>query len=101
MVSDLEVIHRGEGPLEQDTANRRRLDMASRLEEFETNEIQTSIDLQRLVTRAYVDVMRRALDEAGIRPHEIERVFFFSYGQGFDSFVSFDAAAVAATAIHG
>ena len=81
MVSELEVIHRGEGPLEQDTANRPRLEMAPRLDGFETDEMQTSIDLQRLFTGAYVDVMRRALDEAGIRPYEIDRVLFEHVGK--------------------
>ena len=81
MVSELEVIHRGQGPLEQDTANRPRLDMAPRLDGSQTEEIQTSIDLQRLFTKAYVDIMRRALDEAGIRPYEIDRVLFEHLGK--------------------
>ncbi len=55
--------------------------MPPRLTGFETNEIQTSIDLQRLLTRAYVDVMRRALDEVGIRPYEIERVLLDHMGK--------------------
>jgi 3-oxoacyl-[acyl-carrier-protein] synthase III len=83
MVSELEVIYRGDGPLEQDTANRPRVDMAPRLERFETTRIQTSIDLQSRMYRAYVDVMRRALDEAGIRPHQIERVLFQHLGKDF------------------
>ena len=58
-VSDLEVIHRGAGPLEQDSANRPRVVMAPRLDGFETDEMQTSIDLQRRVAKAYVDVIRR------------------------------------------
>ncbi len=83
MISELEVIHRGEGPLEQDTANRPRLDMAPRLGGSETDEMQTSIDLQRLFTRAYVDVMRRALGEVGIRPYEIDRVLVEHVGADF------------------
>ena len=81
MVSDLEVVHRGDGPLEQDTANRPKMDMASRLKEFEADEMQTSIDLQRRITRSYIDVIGRALDEAGIRSHEIDRVLFEHIGR--------------------
>jgi 3-oxoacyl-[acyl-carrier-protein] synthase III len=83
MVSELEVIHRGEGPLEQDTANRPKMDMTPRLDGSETDEMQTSIDLQRLFTRAYVDVMRRALGEVGIRPYEIDRVLVEHVGADF------------------
>lgn len=80
MVSDLEAIHRGEGPLEQDTADRPRVDMDPSLDGSETDDMQTSIDLQRRLSRAYLDVMRRTLDEAGIRPYEIDRVLFEHIG---------------------
>lgn len=80
MLSDLEVVHRGEGPLEQDTAHRPRLEMDARLHGSETDDMQTSIDLQRRFSRAYLDVMRRALDEAGIRPYQIDRVLFEHVG---------------------
>jgi 3-oxoacyl-[acyl-carrier-protein] synthase III len=83
MISELEVIARGEGPLEQDTANRPKLDMVPRMDGSETDEMQTSIDLQRLFTRSYVDVMRRALDEAGIRAYEIDRVLVEHVGADF------------------
>lgn len=83
MVSELEVINRGNGPLEQDTADRPRVDMAPHLDGSETDSMQTPIDLQRLFNMAYVDIMRRALDEAGVRPYEIDRVLVEHIGADF------------------
>jgi 3-oxoacyl-[acyl-carrier-protein] synthase III len=83
MVSELEVIHRGKGPLEQDTADRPRVDMAPRLNGSGTDGMQTVIDLQRLFASAYVDIMRRALGEAGIKSYEIDWVIIENIGADF------------------
>jgi 3-oxoacyl-[acyl-carrier-protein] synthase III len=81
MISGLEAIYRGDGPLEQDSADRPKMNMAPRLKDFEASTMQTSVDLQRRTARAYVDVTRRALDEAGIRSYEIDRVIFSNIGR--------------------
>ena len=57
--------------------------MAPRLDGSETVGMQTSIDLQRLFNMAYVDIMRRALGEAGIKSYEIDRVLVEHIGADF------------------
>jgi 3-oxoacyl-[acyl-carrier-protein] synthase III len=67
MFAELEALHRGDASLlDTDSGVRESVDMLSRSHEMdprlkgsETDGMQTSIDLQRLFTRAYVDVMRR------------------------------------------
>jgi 3-oxoacyl-[acyl-carrier-protein] synthase III len=81
MISDLEAVHRKAGPLEQDNADRPRMDMDARLDGSQTDDMQTSIDLQRRLAGAYLDSMRRSFGEAGIKPYHIDRVLFEHIGE--------------------
>lgn len=74
-ITHLEGAHRGDLPV-QSGMPRHQLDVTARVKEFQQRTRLRSIDLQGFLTKAYLDISQRSLDEVGIKAKDLARVIY-------------------------